>query len=477
MFLYLRSIGDAAPLADAVTTALSLAGDVDAGAQADRELARLDRRRRDLHPALLRRRALPLTGVLYVVFALMCVKGWRDWRRDTSPRSVAPRWRRGVVIGKFLPFHTGHRHLIETALARADEVTVIVVARADEPIPGELRARWIEEALPDARSCCSTRTRSGSRATTRAGWAPRRSALLGGAPDVVFTSERYGDAWAKAMGCDHVLVDRRTAHGADQRHADPPRPAREHRLPARRRPRPLRQARRPARRREHRQDDARPGARRALRARSGTPSSATSTRGSATRDANDWSTWTTAEFVEIAKLQNWYEDFLAEHADRRPLLRHGRVDDRALPRDLPRRALGRGRRASRAATTTCTSSATPRRRSRRTSSGCAATGRTGGGCTRPTSRMRADRACRSSSSPGRTPSGCAGDRGGRRSEPARGGSRAAAGDEDVRVQLAHAEQAARADVDGRRRASASRERDGLRGNGRPSAESSGFQTT
>ena len=63
-------------------------------------------------------KALPLTGVLYSVFALMCVKGWRDWTR-TRAAQAGRRWKHGAVIGKFLPFHTGHRHLIETALSRA----------------------------------------------------------------------------------------------------------------------------------------------------------------------------------------------------------------------------------------------------------------------------------------------------------------------------------------------------------------------
>ncbi len=33
-------------------------------------------------------------------------------------------------------------------------------------------------------------------------------------------------------------------------------------------------------------------------------------------DPSDWSNWRTEEFVEIANLQNWYEDFLAGFADR-----------------------------------------------------------------------------------------------------------------------------------------------------------------
>ena len=36
------------------------------------------------------------------------------------------RFKTGVVIGKFYPPHRGHKHLIDTAQAQADQVTVIV---------------------------------------------------------------------------------------------------------------------------------------------------------------------------------------------------------------------------------------------------------------------------------------------------------------------------------------------------------------
>ncbi|MBV9849423.1 MAG: AAA family ATPase [Armatimonadetes bacterium] len=40
------------------------------------------------------------------------------------------------------------------------------------------------------------------------GWAAYTRQVLGYAPDVVFTSEDYGDAYAHHLGCRHVLVDR-----------------------------------------------------------------------------------------------------------------------------------------------------------------------------------------------------------------------------------------------------------------------------
>jgi NadR type nicotinamide-nucleotide adenylyltransferase len=40
------------------------------------------------------------------------------------------------------------------------------------------------------------------------GWAKLTVELLGYVPDAVFTSENYGDPYAKYMGCVHVLVDK-----------------------------------------------------------------------------------------------------------------------------------------------------------------------------------------------------------------------------------------------------------------------------
>jgi len=58
---------------------------------------------------------------------------------------------RGLVLGKFLPYHAGHPHLIRTARAQCDELTVLVCSVRREPIPGALRFRWVRDAHPDCR--------------------------------------------------------------------------------------------------------------------------------------------------------------------------------------------------------------------------------------------------------------------------------------------------------------------------------------
>lgn len=109
-----------------------------------------------------------------------------------------------VVIGKFLPPHRGHHHLIDTALSRCESVVVIVCGKPVDPISGELRRDWLQEVHPlaDVRLIDDRYDENDSRI-----WAENTIRWLGRAPDVVFTSEHYGDAYAGHMGCRHVMVD------------------------------------------------------------------------------------------------------------------------------------------------------------------------------------------------------------------------------------------------------------------------------
>lgn len=110
----------------------------------------------------------------------------------------------GVVIGKFLPPHHGHHFLINTALSQCAAVVVIICEKPDDPIPGHHRQTWLQEIHPDAdvRVIDDRYDENDSRI-----WAENTILWLGRAPDVVFTSEHYGDAYAGHMGCRHVMVD------------------------------------------------------------------------------------------------------------------------------------------------------------------------------------------------------------------------------------------------------------------------------
>ena len=120
---------------------------------------------------------------------------------------------RGLVLGKFLPLHNGHLHLVKTAAALTDRLTVLVCTLPDDPIPGAIRAEWMREMAasigphvrvvhveeqvpqaPDEHPCF---------------WEIWKDLCWrhAGRVDVVFTSEFYGDELARQLGARHHMVD------------------------------------------------------------------------------------------------------------------------------------------------------------------------------------------------------------------------------------------------------------------------------
>lgn len=110
----------------------------------------------------------------------------------------------GVTIGKFYPFHLGHDLLIREAKARVDRLVVVVGWRPGQALSGDLRAGWIRSLHPDVEVVTALEDIPEAPEP----WAVRTLELLGGRiPDVAFTSESYGPAWARAMGARHLGVD------------------------------------------------------------------------------------------------------------------------------------------------------------------------------------------------------------------------------------------------------------------------------
>lgn len=117
---------------------------------------------------------------------------------------------RGLVLGKFLPYHEGHAHLIRTARASVDELTVLVCSIAREPIPGGLRFQWVRESHPDCRVVHVSEELPQEPSEHADFWAIWTDVITryAGRVDVVFTSEDYGDELARCLGANHVCVDR-----------------------------------------------------------------------------------------------------------------------------------------------------------------------------------------------------------------------------------------------------------------------------
>ena len=112
-----------------------------------------------------------------------------------------------LTLGKWLPFHNGHRAMIEYARGKYDSVVVCVFSRGGDPWPGELRAEWIRNTITDVEvvhipmDFCDPWDEESWQV-----WA-RRLKDLG--PDVtrLVTSESYGIQLAKLCGWDHDMYD------------------------------------------------------------------------------------------------------------------------------------------------------------------------------------------------------------------------------------------------------------------------------
>ncbi len=109
----------------------------------------------------------------------------------------------GVVIGKFYPPHRGHKFLIDAARSQVDDLTVIVCDHPNQTIPAALRAAWLREIHTNL----SVVVTPDDLPDEPEPWAARTVELLGRRPDVVFTSEAYGEGYAAAIGCRHCCVD------------------------------------------------------------------------------------------------------------------------------------------------------------------------------------------------------------------------------------------------------------------------------
>jgi NadR type nicotinamide-nucleotide adenylyltransferase len=116
----------------------------------------------------------------------------------------------GFILGKFLPPHRGHLYLIEQASQQVDKLTVLVCSLVSEPIAGELRVRWLRELFPHVDFHHCTDENPSYPHEHPDFWniwlnSVRKFVPLG--PEVVFSSEMYGDELAARLGARHVLID------------------------------------------------------------------------------------------------------------------------------------------------------------------------------------------------------------------------------------------------------------------------------
>jgi len=121
------------------------------------------------------------------------------------------KFEKSLIIGKFYPLHLGHCYIIDTALKNSKKLTVIVCQTNKYKIPVETRAQWIKTLYPKVGVKILHHDASLDSGSIRISkkWADLTLNFLGYKPDVVFSSEDYGEAYAKYMGSKHILVDRK----------------------------------------------------------------------------------------------------------------------------------------------------------------------------------------------------------------------------------------------------------------------------
>ena len=121
--------------------------------------------------------------------------------------------KRGMVLGKFMPPHRGHQHLIDFALECVEELSILVCSLKSEPIAGELRFQWMRELYGTQAHVFHITDENPSYPHEHPDfwevWTNSIKKVLPETPDLVFTSEDYGDELARRLGAKHILVDLR----------------------------------------------------------------------------------------------------------------------------------------------------------------------------------------------------------------------------------------------------------------------------
>ncbi|KXX71074.1 AAA family ATPase [Flammeovirga sp. SJP92] len=120
--------------------------------------------------------------------------------------------RRGLVLGKFMPIHSGHINLIEFATTKCDEVMVWVCVSNKETMTADLRFKWVKEIfknhpkitpiLFEYDEALFPNTSESSTSVSEI-WS---EAIKKHLPkiDIIISSEKYGDYVAEYLEIEHI---------------------------------------------------------------------------------------------------------------------------------------------------------------------------------------------------------------------------------------------------------------------------------
>lgn len=127
------------------------------------------------------------------------------------------KYKRGLVLGKMYPVHLGHLHLIDTAIQNCEHVDVMLCHNKSQWIPGNFRVNCLKEIYIgnlnvtihefEDDNLPQTEQESNSLDEFYSHWVEAVHKTIGNNLDVVLTSEKYGDDFARYLGIEHCLVD------------------------------------------------------------------------------------------------------------------------------------------------------------------------------------------------------------------------------------------------------------------------------
>jgi len=116
----------------------------------------------------------------------------------------------GFVLGKFMPLHKGHIHLLRFAANSSEQLTILVCSLPDDPIPGALRYQWVRAMFPNARVLHLDTPIPQEPSEHPDFWNIWRTTIKCLVPepiDTVYASESYGWQLATELGATFAPVD------------------------------------------------------------------------------------------------------------------------------------------------------------------------------------------------------------------------------------------------------------------------------
>lgn len=124
-------------------------------------------------------------------------------------------YKSGMILGKFMPLHSGHIYMIEQAMKQCEKLTILVCSLKCQVIPGYMRYTWMKNTFPDANVIHVTdevpEQPENCDEGNEAFWRIWTDLIVKNTPkdlDVVFASEDYGDEIGRRLNIKSVIVDK-----------------------------------------------------------------------------------------------------------------------------------------------------------------------------------------------------------------------------------------------------------------------------